>query len=150
MRVMVLVKATAESEGGFMPVKWASEMMAAMGRFNEELRLAGVLLNADGLQPSSHGKRVFFDGTGTTVTDGPFAHTRELVAGYWLWQVKDMEEAVAWARRCPNPMPVPSEIEIRPLVEAADLSGATKEAAPRQRDDPRVASALSTSHASGS
>lgn len=122
MRVMVLVKATAESEAGFMPSQWAAEMMAAMGRFNEELRQAGVLLAGDGLKPSSHGKRVVFDGTRRTVIDGPFAHTGELVAGYWLWQVKDMEEAVAWVRRCPNPMPVPSEIEIRPLYEAADLS----------------------------
>lgn len=122
MRVMVLVKATADSESGFMPSRWATEMMAAMGRFNDELRQAGVLLAGDGLKPSSQGKRVVFDGADRTVVDGPFAHTRELVAGYWLWQVKDMEEALAWVKRCPNPMPVPSEIEIRPLYEAADLT----------------------------
>lgn len=120
MRVMVLVKATADSEKGTMPADWTREMMAAMGRFNEELRQAGVLLAAEGLQPSASGKRIAFDGTRRTVTCGPFARTEELVAGYWLWQVRDMDEAVAWARRCPHPMPVPSEIEIRPLDEAAD------------------------------
>lgn len=120
MRVMVLVKATADSEKGVMPTAWTREMLAAMGRFNEELRAAGVLLAAEGLTPSSRGKRIAFDGPGRTVIDGPFARTEELVAGYWLWQVRDMDEAVAWARRCPNPMPVPSELEIRPLYEAAD------------------------------
>ena len=92
-----------------------------MGRFNEELRNAGVLLTADGLKPSSQGKRIAFDGPGRRVVDGPFAETRELVAGFWLWEVKDMDEAVAWVKRCPNPMPGPSEIEIRPLYEMADL-----------------------------
>ena len=121
MRVMVLVKATADSEKGVMPTAWTREMLAAMGRFNEELRAAGVLLAAEGLTPSSRGKRIAFDGPGRTVIDGPFARTEELVAGYWLWQVRDMDEAVAWAQRCPNPMPVPSEIEIRPLYEAADV-----------------------------
>jgi hypothetical protein len=95
--------------------------MEAMGRFNDELRNAGIRLMAEGLQPSSQGKRIAFDGAGRTVIDGPFGETRELVAGLWLWEVKDMDEAVAWVKRCPNPMPGPSEIEIRPLYEMADL-----------------------------
>jgi hypothetical protein len=114
MRVMVLVKATDDSEKGMLP---ATEMFEAMGRFNEELIKAGIMRVADGLKPSLHGKRVAFDGPGRTVIDGPFAETRELVAGFWLWEVKDMDEAVAWVKRCPNPMPGPSEIEIRPLYE---------------------------------
>jgi hypothetical protein len=121
MRVMVLVKATDDSEKGFLPTTEAMEAMEAMGRFNEELRNAGIMLAADGLKPSSQGKRIAFDGRGRTVIDGPFAETRELVAGFWLWEVKDMDEAVAWVKRCPNPMPGPSEIEIRPLYEMADL-----------------------------
>ena len=115
MRVMVLVKATEDSETGAMDPAWTAEMMAAMGRFNDELRNAGILLMADGLTPSAQGKRIAFDGPGRTVIDGPFAETRELVAGFWLWDVKDMDEAVAWVKRCPNPMPGPSEIDIRPL-----------------------------------
>jgi len=122
MRVMVLVKATEDSEKGLLNTAWAAEMMAAMGRFNDELRQAGILLAADGLKPTSAGKRVVFDGAHRTVVDGPFARPRELVAGFWLWEVTDMDEAVAWARRCPNPMPGPSEIEIRPLYEMADLA----------------------------
>jgi hypothetical protein len=121
MRVMVLVKATAESEKGFHPAAETAAMMQAMGRFNDELRAAGILRAADGLKPTAHAKRVAFDGPGRVVIDGPFAHPNELVAGFWLWEVKDMEEAVAWAKRCPNPMPGPSEIEIRPLYEMADL-----------------------------
>jgi hypothetical protein len=121
MRVMVLVKATDDSEKGFLPTTEAMEAMEAMGKFNDELRNAGIMLAADGLKPSSHGKRIAFDGPGRTVVDGPFAETRELVAGFWLWEVKDMDEAVAWVKRCPNPMPGPSEIEIRPLYEMADL-----------------------------
>ena len=121
MRVMVLVKATEDSEKGFVPTAETLEAMEAMGRFNEELAKAGVLRMADGLKPSSQGKRVAFDGPGRTVIDGPFAQTRELVAGFWLWEVKDMDEAVAWVKRCPNPMPGPSEIEIRPLYEGTDL-----------------------------
>ncbi|MEK0417942.1 MAG: hypothetical protein RI949_1948 [Pseudomonadota bacterium] len=121
MRVMVLVKATVDSEKGVMPTQWTRDMLVAMGHFNEELRRAGVLIAAEGLTPSSRGKRIAFDGQKRTVIDGPFAQTDELVAGYWLWQVKSMDEALAWAQRCPNPMPVPSEIEIRPLYEAADL-----------------------------
>ena len=121
MRVMVLVKATEESEKGLSPEPWMAEMMEAMGRYNDELRKAGIFVTADGLKPSSHGKRIAFDGPGRTVIDGPFAATRELVAGFWLWEVKDMDEAVAWVKRCPNPMPGASEIEIRPLYEMADL-----------------------------
>lgn len=119
MRVMVFVKATQDSEAETLP---APEMLEAMGRFNEELVNAGVMLAADGLKPSSKGKRVAFDGPGRTVIDGPFAEARELVAGYWLWEVKDMDEAVAWVKRCPNPMPGPSEIEIRPVYEMADFA----------------------------
>ncbi len=118
MRVMVFVKATEDSEK-FLPP--AAEMMEAMGRFNAELRDAGVLLMAEGLKPSSQAKRVAFDGSGRAVSDGPFAQTRELVAGFWLWDVKDLDEAVAWVKRCPNPMPGPSEIEIRPLLEMAEI-----------------------------
>lgn len=121
MRVIVLVKATEDSEKGFIPSVWAAEMLEAMGRFNDELQKAGILIAADGLKPSAYGKRVAFDGSSRTVIDGPFSQTRELVTGYWLWEVKDMEEAVAWVNRCPNPMPGPSEIEIRPLYEMADL-----------------------------
>jgi hypothetical protein len=121
MRVMVLVKATEDSEKGLLKTAWAEEMMAAMGRYNDELREAGILVDADGLKPSSEGKRIAFDGAGRTVIDGPFANAGELVAGFWLWQVKDMDEAVAWVKRCPNPMPGPSVIEIRPLYEMADF-----------------------------
>lgn len=121
MRVMVLVKATTDSEAGTMP---STELMEAMGRFNEELAAAGLLLAGEGLHPSSKGKRVAFDGPDRTVVDGPFSQTGELVAGFWLWQVKDMDEAVAWVKRCPNPMPGPSEIEIRPLYEMADFGDA--------------------------
>lgn len=122
MRVMVLVKATEYSEGGFMGSDEEREMLEAMGKFNEELVNAGVMLAGDGLKPSSQGKRVAFDGPDRRVIDGPFAETRELVAGYWLWEVRDMDEAVAWVKRCPNPMPGPSEIEIRPLYELADIT----------------------------
>jgi len=122
MRVMVLVKATADSEKGYVPTPENLALMEAMGRFNDELQKAGILLGGDGLKPSSQGKRVAFDGPGRTVTDGPFAPAGELVAGFWLWEVADMDEAVAWVKRCPNPMPGPSEIEIRPIYEAADLA----------------------------
>jgi hypothetical protein len=118
---MVLVKATEDSEKGFFPSPETKAMMESMGKFNEELIKAGVMLAGDGLKPSSQGKRIAFDGPGRTVIDGPFAETRELVAGFWLWEVKDMDEAVAWVKRCPNPMMGPSEIEIRPLYELADL-----------------------------
>lgn len=121
MRVMVLVKATEDSEKGFLPTAEAKAAMEEMGRFNDELRKAGILRTADGLKPSSHGKRIAFNGRRRTVIDGPFAETRELVAGFWLWEVKDMDEAIAWVKRCPNPMPGQSEIEIRPLYEMEDL-----------------------------
>lgn len=122
MRVMVLVKATEESEKGFVRTPETDAMMAAMGRFNEALVAAGVLKDGDGLQPSSAGKRVAFDGPSRTVIDGPFAHPRELVAGFWIWEVKDLDEAVAWVKRCPNPMGGPSEIEIRPVYTFEDLA----------------------------
>src|SRR5512134_1578684 len=115
MRVMVLVKATEDSEAGIMP---STELLEAMGRYNEELVNAGIMLAGEGLKPSRKGKRVHFDGSKRSVTDGPFAETRELVAGYWLWEVKDMDEAVEWVKRCPNPMLGESEIEIRPVFEA--------------------------------
>ena len=118
MRVMVMVKATSQSEAGKMP---STELLAAMGNFNEELVKAGVLLAGEGLRPSARGKRVRFSGSQRTVIDGPFTETKELVAGFWLWQVKSMEEAVEWVRRCPNPMEGDSEIEIRPLFEADDF-----------------------------
>jgi len=119
MRVMVMVKATKNSEAGVMP---SEKLLAAMGKFNEELVKAGVMLAGEGLQPSSKGKRVVFSGGAKRVVDGPFAETKELVAGFWLWQVKSMEEAVEWLRRCPDPMPgEESEIEIRPVFEAEDF-----------------------------
>jgi len=119
--VMVLVKATADSEAGTLPT---TADLEAMARFNEELIKAGVMVSGEGLKPSREGKRVAFDGASRTVIDGPFAATNELVAGFWLWEVKDMAEAVEWVRRCPNPMPGPSEIEIRPLYDAADFGEA--------------------------
>ncbi|MFB9128275.1 YciI family protein [Paraburkholderia dipogonis] len=121
MRVMVMVKATAESEAGQMP---GTELIEAMGRYNEELVKAGIMLGGDGLKPSSKGVRVKFSGKDRTVVDGPFAETKELIAGYWIWQVQSMEEAIEWVRRCPNPMPSDSEIEIRPFFEAADFGEA--------------------------
>ena len=123
MRVMVFVKATEDSEKGFVRTPETDALMEAMGKFNDALITAGILKEGecDGLTPSSKGKRVAFDGKNRTVIDGPFAESKELVAGYWLWTVKDMDEAVAWVKRCPNPMPGPSEIEIRPLYEMADF-----------------------------
>ena len=118
MRVMVIVKATSESEAGKMP---GTELLAAMGNFNEELVKAGIMLAGEGLQPSSKGKRVRFAGSQRTVTDGPFAQPEELVAGFWLWQVESMDEAVEWVKRCPNPMEGESDIEIRPLFELEDF-----------------------------
>ncbi len=118
MRVMVIVKATADSEAGVMP---GLEMLTAMGAFNEELIQAGIMTAGDGLKPTAQGRRVAFDGPSRTVINGPFTPTTEQIAGFWLWQVKDMAEAVAWVKRCPNPMPGPSEIEIRPLYEQADF-----------------------------
>ncbi|MBR8188392.1 YciI family protein [Burkholderia vietnamiensis] len=121
MRVMVIVKATAFSEAGAMP---DTELLAAMGRFNEELVKAGVMLAGEGLHPSSRGKRVHFSGNERTVIDGPFAETKELIAGYWVWQVGSLDEAVEWVKRCPNPMPVDSDIEIRPIFSPEDFGEA--------------------------
>jgi len=119
VRAIVFVKATEDSErGDSLPT---TEMLEAMGKYNEELVNAGIMVGGDGLKPSSFGKRVAFDGASRTVIDGPFAETRELVAGFWLWDVKDMDEAIAWAKRCPNPMPGPSELEIRPIFELEDF-----------------------------
>ncbi len=118
MRFMVIVKASKESEAGVMPKQ---QLLAAMGKFNEELVKAGVLLAGDGLQPSSKGKRVQFSGEKRTVIDGPFTEAKELIAGFWLWQVRSMEEAVEWVKRCPNPHEGESEIEIRQIFEAQDF-----------------------------
>ena len=118
-RVMVFVKATGDSEAAVLPTL---ELLEAMGKYNAALIEAGILRDGDGLKPTSHGKRVLFSGADRSVVDGPFAGTNELVAGFWRWEVKDMDEAVAWVKRCPNPMPGPSEIEIRPLYEAADFA----------------------------
>lgn len=118
MRVMVMVKATNESEAGKMP---STELLAAMGQYNEELVKAGVMQAGEGLHPSAKGKRVRFSGAKRTVIDGPFSETKELVAGYWLWQVESMGDAVAWVKRCPNPMESDSDIEIRQIFEAEDF-----------------------------
>jgi len=118
MRVMVIVKATADSEAGALP---STELLEAMGKYNQMLVEAGVMLAGEGLQPSSKGKRVDFDGPSRVVTDGPFAETKELIAGFWIWKVKDMAEAVEWARRCPNPMPGRSALEIRQVFEMEDF-----------------------------
>src|SRR5262245_32791729 len=123
MRVMVMVKATVDSEKGLVMDDATRKMFAEMGKYNEELLKAGIMKSGDGLKPSSHGKRIAFDGPGRTVIDGPFAETKELVAGFWIWEVKDMDEAIAWAKRCPNTMPGPSELEIRPFFECADFEG---------------------------
>jgi hypothetical protein len=122
MRVMVIVKATKDSEAETNPAgEHLDEMYEQMGKFNDELVKAGVMLAGDGLKPSRFGKRVHFDGKKRSVTDGPFAETKELVAGFWVWQVRSMDEALEWAKRCPNPMPGPSDLEIRPLWEAEDF-----------------------------
>jgi hypothetical protein len=118
MRFMVIVKATKDSEAGVMP---SQELLAAMGKYNEELAKAGIMLAGDGLQPSSKGARVRFSGKNRTVVDGPFAETKELVAGFWIWQVKSKQEAIEWVKRCPNPMPGDSDIEIRQLFEPEDF-----------------------------
>jgi hypothetical protein len=118
MKVIVFVKATASSEAGIMP---GEALLSAMGKFNEELVKAGVMLAGEGLHPSARGKRVHFSGAGRTVIDGPFTETKELVAGFWLWQVKSVDEAVEWVKRCPNPMIEDSDIEIRPLFSPEDF-----------------------------
>jgi hypothetical protein len=118
MRVMVMVKGNKDSEAGVMP---KHELLAEMGKFNEELVKAGVMLAGEGLQPTSKGKRVRFSGAKRTVVDGPFTESKELIAGFWLWQVRSMEEAVEWVKRCPNPLESESEIEIRQVFEADDF-----------------------------
>ena len=118
MRVIVMVKATKQSEAGTMPDE---KMLTEMGKYNEELVKAGIMVAGEGLHPSSKGKRVRFSGTRRTVIDGPFAETKELLAGYWLWNVKSMDEAVEWLKRCPNPHNEESEVEIRPVFEAEDF-----------------------------
>jgi len=118
MKVMVFVKATKDSEAGVLPTQ---TLLAEMGKFNEELVKAGIMLAGEGLRPSAQGKRVRFSGRDRTVIDGPFAETKELVAGFWLWQVRTIEEAVEWVKRCPNPMPGDSDIEIRPLYDLEDF-----------------------------
>jgi hypothetical protein len=122
MRVMVMVKATPESEAGKLDGPEIEKMFEEMGRYNEELVKAGIMLAGDGLKPTSEAKRVHFSGTNRTVIDGPFTETKELVAGFWLWVVKSMEEAVEWVKRCPNPMLSDSDIDIRPIYEAEDLA----------------------------
>ncbi|MGL6243303.1 YciI family protein [Pseudomonas sp.] len=119
MRLMIIVKASPDSEAGVMPTE---ELMTAMGNYNEQLTKAGILIDCDGLQPSSKGARVRFSGEKRTVIDGPFAETKELIAGYWIWEVKSKEEAIEWVKRCPNPMPgTDAEIEIRPIYGAEDF-----------------------------
>ena len=128
MRFMIIVKATKDSEAGVMP---SEQLLTEMGKFNEELVKAGVMLAGEGLQPSSKGARVRFSGNTRTVIDGPFAETKELIAGFWLWQVKSMAEAIEWVKRCPNPMKGESEIEIRQVFEADDFGA---EFTPELRD----------------
>jgi len=131
MRVMVIVKANKESEAGVMPTQ---KLLAAMGKYNEELVKAGVLLAAEGLQASKKGKRIRFSGANRTVIDGPFAETKELIAGFWLWQVRSMEEALEWVKRCPNPHEGESEIEIRQVFEAEDF-GSELTPEPREQEE---------------
>jgi hypothetical protein len=131
MRVMVIVKATKDSEAGVLPPEG---LLAEMMKYNEELVNAGIMLAGDGLKPSSTGKRVKFSGATRTVVDGPFAETKELVAGYWLWQVKSLEEAVEWVKRCPNPMPGESEIEIRQVFETTEFPEATPEILAKEKE----------------
>jgi hypothetical protein len=130
MKVMVIVKATKDSEAGVLPSK---ELIDAMGKYNEQLVKAGIMLAGDGLQPSSKGKRMRFARDKRSVIDGPFTETKELIAGFWIWQVRSMEEAVEWLKRCPNPMPGESEVEIRPVFEAADF-GENLTAEAKERD----------------
>ena len=135
MRFMVMIKASPDTERGVEPEEG---LLLAMGKYNEELVKAGIMLAGDGLHPSSRGKRVRFSGPARTVIDGPFAETRELIAGYWIWQVRSMEEAVEWVRRCPNPMPGESDIEIRPIFEAEDFGEAYTPEVKEQEDRIRA------------
>lgn len=137
MKVIVIIKATAESEAGVMP---SQELLTAMGAYNESLVKAGIILAGEGLKPSRYGKQVHFSGKTRTVTDGPFAETKELVAGFWIWQVRSIEEAVEWVRRCPNPMLTDSDIEIRPVFGPEDFGEAlTPELKAREADLRRQA-----------
>jgi hypothetical protein len=132
MKVMVIVKATRDSEAGLMPT---TELLTAMGQYNESLVKAGIILAGEGLKPSRYGKRVHFSGKSRTVTDGPFTETKELIAGFWLWQVRSLEEAVEWVKRCPNPMLTDSDIEIRPAFELEDFGdNLTPEAKAQEQD----------------
>ena len=132
MKFMIMVKATKDSEAGVMP---SEKLLAEMGKFNEELVKAGVMLAGEGLHPSSKGARVRFSGAKRSVIDGPFAETKELVAGFWIWQVKSKAEAIEWVKRCPNPMPGPSEIEIRPLFSAEDFAPIDPTGEERKREE---------------
>jgi len=143
---MVMVKATKSSEAGVMP---PTELFEAMGRYNEELVKAGVMLAGEGLHPSARGVRMRFDGTTRTVVDGPFAETKELVAGFWLWQVRSMDEAVEWLRRCPNPMLEASEMEIRPVYEAEDFGEALTPELREKNERLRKGSAARPGHPHG-
>ena len=138
MRVMVMVKATQDSEAGVMP---SEKLLADMGNFNEELVKAGVMLAGEGLHPTSRGARIRFSGPSRTVIDGPFAETKELVAGFWLWQVRSMDEAIEWVRRCPNPHAEDCEIEIRPVFEADDFGEAFTPELREQEDRLRARAA---------
>jgi hypothetical protein len=138
MRVMVIVKATPHSEAGTLP---STELLTAMGQFNEALAAAGVLVAGEGLHPSARGRRVRFAGAERTVVDGPFAETDQLVAGFWLWQVASMDEAIEWARRCPNPMPDGGELELRPVFEAEDFGAALTPELRAQEDRLRAEAA---------
>lgn len=146
MRVIVLIKATADSEAGAMP---STELIEAMGAYNAELFEAGIMLAGEGIKPSSQGVRVAFDGDSRTVSAGPFPE-QEVAAGYWLWQVKDMDEAIAWLKRAPNPMPGPSVVEIRPVYEAEDFEGMMSEEIQAQEERRRDALGGRQSSADGS
>jgi hypothetical protein len=134
VKVIVMVKATKDSEAGVMPT---TELLTAMGQYNESLVKAGILLAGEGLKPSRYGKRVHFSGKSRTVTDGPFTETKELVAGFWLWQVRSIEDAVEWVKRCPNPMLTDSDIEIRPVFELEDFADKLTPEAKAQEQDLR-------------
>ena len=136
MKVMVMVKATKDSEAGVMP---SEKLLSDMGQYNEELVKAGIMLAGEGLHPSSKGVRVRFSGANRTAIAGPFAETKDLIAGFWMWQVKSMEEAIAWAKRCPNPMPGDSDLEIRPVFEADDFGEAFTPELREQEDRIRAA-----------
>jgi hypothetical protein len=141
MRFMIVVKASKDSEAGVLPDE---KLLAEMGKFNEELAKAGVLLAGEGLHPSSRGARVRFSGEKRTVIDGPFAETKELIAGFWLWKVKSREEAIEWVRRCPNPMPGESEIEIRQVFEAEDFGAEFTPELRKQEERLRTQAAANT------